>query len=450
MKFQHLLLLAFACSIRPAAAQEFYRRYATQPYMRALQTKDPGLAERRSAIERFTADYQSTGLPEAVSVAVVFHIVSQPGKNKIKNQDIEGQLERLNRDFFMPAHPKIKHKADTAVTEAFLKRSGRPMIRFCMAAQMPNGSPATGLVFVNSPKTEWSVGSDSLYDTALGGSTAWDTERYLNIWIVPLADDLAGYAQMPGGPAASDGIVLNADFFAKSESLQKHGFDAAITSDKKVGHPKDGFGRSLSHLIGSYLNLYELWNDEQPCADDYVWDTPVHNAPNYGRAEYRHVSLCDENYPVEMTMNLMDNTDDVGQYLLTIGQSRRMQATLAPGGPRSKLRETAGNCAGKIAERSENLPVDRSTESAWAAAVRVFPNPSTGDFYVEFKNEAAARVQVSAFNSIGQLMFHRDENAPAGGMQLQLAARDWAPGVYVVRVVADGVSATKVVEKQKI
>jgi hypothetical protein len=58
--------------------------------------------------------------------------------------------------------------------------------------------------------------------------------------------------------------------------------------------------RTLTHLMGNYLNLYDLWNESQPCADDYVDDTPIHNAPNGRFWQYRHVSTCDGS-PVEMT-----------------------------------------------------------------------------------------------------------------------------------------------------
>jgi hypothetical protein len=35
------------------------------------------------------------------------------------------------------------------------------------------------------------------------------------------------------------------------------------------------------HLVANYLGIYELWNEVTPClADDFVDETPNHNAPN--------------------------------------------------------------------------------------------------------------------------------------------------------------------------
>jgi len=36
----------------------------------------------------------------------------------------------------------------------------------------------------------------------------WPTDRYLNMWVCQLTGGLLGYAQFPGGPAATDGVVI--------------------------------------------------------------------------------------------------------------------------------------------------------------------------------------------------------------------------------------------------
>jgi hypothetical protein len=126
---------------------------------------------------------------------------------------------------------------------------------------------------------------------------------------------------MPGGPAATDGVVINARYFG-------------IKNDR---NDPFGRGKTLTHLVASYLGLYELWNSLEPCFDDRVYDTPVHNDPNAGAGiEGRHVSTC-YGHELEMYMNFMDNTEDSLLCMFTRGQVLRMQGMLSEGGPRNGL-----------------------------------------------------------------------------------------------------------------
>ena len=43
---------------------------------------------------------------------------------------------------------------------------------------------------------------------ATGGADPWPADRYLNLWVCNLAGGLLGYAQFPGGPARTDGVVI--------------------------------------------------------------------------------------------------------------------------------------------------------------------------------------------------------------------------------------------------
>ena len=94
-------------------------------------------------------------------------------------------------------------------------------------------------------------------------------------------------------------------------------------------------GKTLTHLVGSYLGLTELWGKGR-CQDDRVADTPVHNAPNHRCPGKGHLTFCEKG-AYEMTMNFMDNTYDQCMYMFTNGQALRMQAVLSPDRPRSLL-----------------------------------------------------------------------------------------------------------------
>lgn len=454
---KHLLLLcaAFLASalVHSLCAQETappFRRYATQAYMTQLAKNYPGLAEARGAIERHTFQFRRDGVLDTLFIPVVFHLLDNGNGGTPTPEDVAAQLERLNTDFYTLGHPYSSddyrygssdasaylHPADRK--EGFAQRAARPMIRFCRPQQNPNtGGGTNGIVQVSNGKYAWGQ-SDSLKRAETGGSTPWNPEQYCNVWVARLADGTAGYAQMPGGPSATDGIVVDERYFARSAEVFQDGGSAPANVY--------GIGRTLCHLMGSYLNLYELWNDSVPCADDLVDDTPVHNAPNYRHNRYRHVSLCQEGgrYPVEMTMNLMDSTPDTAQYLFTHGQVARMQACLAPSGPRHALTLTPAACdldlvQGNAADRAQ--PDAAKKPRAGDLQLRVFPNPSTGDFSVEVAADAQGRpdiLDIRIFSALGAEQWRSGPVSTQGRATVQIPAGKWPAGLYTVRATVGG------------
>ena len=79
-----------------------------------------------------------------------------------------------------------------------------------------------------------------------GGADPWPTRRYLNIWVCNLGDGLLGYAQFPGGPRATDGVVILHTAFDTSGTAQAP-FDR---------------GRTTTHEVGHWLNLFHIWGDD--------------------------------------------------------------------------------------------------------------------------------------------------------------------------------------------
>jgi hypothetical protein len=130
---------------------------------------------------------------------------------------------------------------------------------------------------------------------------------------------LLGYAQFPGGPPGTDGVViLNAAF----------GTTGTATAPYNLG-------RSATHEVGHWLNLRHIWGDTEDCSGtDFVDDTPNAQHPNYGKPTFPHIS-CTNGPNGDMFMNYMDYVDDAAMFMFTAGQVVRMQATLA--GPRAPL-----------------------------------------------------------------------------------------------------------------
>ena len=288
------------------------RRYATQKNHQRLLALDRDMARRRAFLD-MSANLNPAPLAQDVTLPVVVHLLYKTGTNTRdlpSESDIRKQLDMVSKDFRQTVRIE-KHEADTK--ERFAEKNALDTrISFCLASKSPTGANTTGILTVPTTTATW-LADDNMKSARTGGSTAWDTEKYLNIWIVNVPDSISGYAQMPAGLATTDGIVIDYRYFGKKTN-----------NDKNFPYTE---GKTLTHLMGTYLNLYELWSETVPCGDDGVDDTPIQNAPTLGAVDYRHVSTCNGN-PVVMSMNFMDNSNDANLYMFTNGQKRRLHATL--------------------------------------------------------------------------------------------------------------------------
>ena len=242
---------------------------------------------------------------------------------------------------------------------------------------------------------------------------AFKPDNYLNIWIVDLPDREAGYAQMPWSPQKSDGIVVNRKLFEPSGN--------SFNSYNQ--------GKTLVHLVGSYLGLYELWNEDKRCVDDRVFDTPIHNAPNYGgNTEYRHISLCSGN-PVEQTMNFMDATDDNNMYLFTKGQMLRVVAMLSEGGPRNKLKDAASLCSGVTLADEFATARNKPKLSTDTPTFQINPNPAKDQITISYPSEVDWE-SFQLFNANGQLL--QTLEIEVGRSTLKLDCSNYPSGIYFI------------------
>jgi Secretion system C-terminal sorting domain/Pregnancy-associated plasma protein-A len=459
-----LLTMAATATAQESAQLPAWRTYGTQKRMTELRTANPEMAETSISTEQFTTSFIHHSRIDTVVVPVVVHLLPLPNGATLSAAAVQTGLDRLNIDFFTPVHPYITtsyqdpglltdifgaitgtdadnqiyiHPADRR--EHFAEAAGLPAIRFCLASFDPNGQSTNGIVQVAGTAQQWATNGTTLQSTTAGGSDAWDTKRYCNIWIAELKDSTCGYAQMPGGPWVTDGIVIDHRYWANSGKISQYGTSITQPATDGTLPPPNGenpywLGRTLVHLMGSYLNLYELWNETTPCTDDYVEDTPIHNAPNGRFWQYRHVSTCDGN-PVEMTMNLMDNTDDDGQYLFTWGQVMRMQAILAEGGLRYGLRATATNCAADgVTENS-----DRSAPAATTdMAVKVFPNPTKNGFTIDIHltepTQSAENLSVTIYNITGSAVWQQSISQPVLNLRFFVDGSNWPQGIYTAHI----------------
>ena len=255
---------------------------------------------------------RSAGQSVVITIPVVFHVLYANSTENIADSEILEQLQTLNDDF-----RRLNSDADGIWPQA-----ADTEIEFCLASFDPGGAPTNGILRV--PTTVSSFGSDdAMKFSAQGGSDAWPASDYLNFWVCNLGGGLLGYAQFPGGAAATDGVVCGYPF------VGNNGPGAGIYN----------LGRTGTHEVGHWLDLRHIWGDGLCGADDGVSDTPESDAANFNCA-IGHES-CGS---VDMVQNYMDYSQDACMNLFTSGQAVRMQALFQPGGARASLLNSEG-CA---------------------------------------------------------------------------------------------------------
>ncbi len=288
----------------PAA---YYLAVEANPEYRDRQRDPEDATARRMAFG--TAALAAEG---PVTIPVVVHVVYNKKSENISKAQINSQISVLNKDF------RAKNTDKTKVPSVWKGLVADANIQFALASEDPAGNTTTGVTRTKTSRTSFGV-DDEVKSAAMGGVDAWPTDRYLNMWVCNLAGGLLGYAQFPGGPPDTDGVVILNKAF---------GTTGTATAPFNLG-------RTATHEVGHFFNLYHIWGLYDDCTGgDRVSDTPNAAGPNYGAPNFPHVT-CNNGPNGDMFMNYMDYVDDGAMFMFTPQQVARMLTTLE--GPRSAL-----------------------------------------------------------------------------------------------------------------
>ncbi len=249
---------------------------------------------------------------QLITIPVVVHIVYRTDEENISDAQVKSQIGVLNRDF------RAKNADKRQVPAVWKGLVTDANIEFALAGEDPDGQETSGIA--RTVTTVDAFGPDNgVKSKNTGGVDPWPTDRYLNMWICRLSGGLLGYAQFPGGPAATDGVVIVYTAFG-TQGTAKAPFNR---------------GRTATHEIGHFLGLRHIWGDRNDCSgDDFVADTPPAQGANMDKPTLPHIT-CNNGPEGDMFMNYMDYVDDDTMCMFTSGQVARMNATLA--GPRTSL-----------------------------------------------------------------------------------------------------------------
>jgi len=308
-----IVLLLCLMTVSILFAQE--RNCSSMENLEYRMQQDPGLKQRMADIETFTKQKMLQNQNNKISgsiitIPVVVHVIYNSANENISDAQIQSQIDVLNEDF-----RRTNSDADNTWSQAVDTE-----IEFCLSTIDPNGNATTGITRKSSTRASWGT-SDDMKKASQGGVDPWDTTQYLNMWVCNIGGGILGYAQFPGGSAATDGVVMGPNYFGSKN--KGTGFYLSSPFD---------LGRTTTHEVGHFLNLRHIWGDGGCGVDDYVSDTPKSDAANYGCATGH--SSCGS---TDMVQNYMDYSDDSCMNLYTQGQKTRMRSILNAGGSRRSL-----------------------------------------------------------------------------------------------------------------
>ncbi|MGH2575199.1 MAG: M43 family zinc metalloprotease [Ignavibacteria bacterium] len=407
------LILSFSYTVLPQSDGSNNipdkRECSTMDVFDRLKSEDPNYENRLREIEEQIQEYiKNNGQDHVVvTIPVVVHVVYKTSAQNISDAQVQTQLNVLNEDF-------RKLNADRNLVPApFQPLHADCEINFCLAVRDPNGNPTNGITRTQTTKKSFRTNDDVKF-TSRGGKDAWPRDSYLNIWVCDLFRGYLGYAQFPGGNAATDGIVVDYKAFGTIGT-------ATYPFNK---------GRTATHEVGHWLNLRHIWGDDGTSClgTDFVSDTPNQADENYGCPPFPSIS-CSNGPNGDMWMDYMDYTDDRCMYMFSNGQSSRMNAIL--NGTRISLL-TSNGCV------PVNAPGIQLTMNNFILEQN-YPNPFNPVTVIHFSLPGNTNVTLNIYDVTGRLIrtLINGEIRSAGRNSVEFDGSDLSSGIYIYRLEAD-------------
>lgn len=400
---------------------------ASHLYLQQLDETYPGFrAATQVPFSRVRTEGQARDLT-LLTVPVVVHIVYQNEEQNISDEAIQDVMDVLNEDY-----RRLNEDADQ-IREEFEEIVADPFIQFeLMGVERVPTTSTFQLQILGGGLP------DNVKQTANGGSDAWDTEHYLNIWVCHIeGGGLLGHAYPPANlvnwPAGAnapspelDGVVIHQEIFRRSGDYTTMG----LLGGQSITIPVRG--RTITHEVGHYLGLRHIWGDGTfailgipDCnADDGVEDTPNQGLSSQFVCDPDN-NGCNEgpNDLPDMWENYMDYSKEDCQNSFTTGQVELMRSVLE--------NERAGLLEGAVS--THNL--------AEVSSLKVYPNPNQGWLVIEQANEHAIS-RTRLLNPQGQLL----QTWPTWtGIRQQLQLAEVPAGLYYLQLTTENGTITKAI-----
>ena len=310
----------------------------------------PDVRERLEAIaaqtQQYIADAEALGLKDTgpqkplITIPVVVHVIFNTAAENLVPAVIQSQIDELNLAFRGALKPGPNASPTLSQVPApYAARVGDARVQFCLATRDPNGRATNGITYrdnTDSAQYHFFSGNAAMH-RATGGTDAWNTAHYLNIWCYDLGTGIGVFPGTATDPS-EDGVQMGYAFFGRGPHTV---------------YPTSTLGRLTVHEVGHWLNLQHIFGDVNRPANCYdsddVSDTPNQNTFSGGNPRFPKPN-CSNDPGGEMFMNHMDLVEDDSKLMFTRLQALRMQASFAPttptrrGGYRESLRSSPGLC----------------------------------------------------------------------------------------------------------
>lgn len=350
---------------------------ARQPLFSADDMDETTLHQTQQ-LENFTQEWISenknkVSLREIITIPVVVHIVWMDESEDFTDLEIEAQIDGLTADF------RRMNENASLIPPIFQPLAADVEIEFCLASVDPNGKETNGIVRKETTVAGIGVSFSGnqrriCYDN-LGGSTAWNPEDYINIWVGQLSG-LLGQATFPGMAVSKyeDGIFIDPNYF---------GFFCSTTN---------GYfhGRTLTHEMGHFFNLYHIWGQNGCDTGDLVDDTPEQDTSYQSQCPSHPQFSCGS---ADMFMNFMDYVDDNCMAMFTKDQKMRMLAAL-DSDYRKELKDSDG-CVKSNPKDATLTPDD----------ILLFPNPASDCVHIDLDIDNDLPIRMAIFDTAGREIY---------------------------------------------
>lgn len=291
--------------------------------------KKKGEEEYQKFLQRKAAMRGALG-PDTLVIPIVFHLVDDAEHLAwVTDREIYDQVEILNQAY----NGEKVLGFQNVIPSGIFSRKGSIPIRFVLARRAPDGTLTSGIERrVNTTPDRVSIKS-----TAAGGLDAWDTDKYLNVWVGTFSggdDGLLGVGTFPfidtEGP---QGVVIGIATIPYTSNVSRSYY------------PSYSEGGTLVHELGHFFYLFHTFGDSYVCNNNDFriqsgWplpagdgpegdDTPEEKADSTGNADFGNPSMnysdgCTTFSGGEMYGSFMNYFDDRALFMFSNGQTNRV------------------------------------------------------------------------------------------------------------------------------
>lgn len=321
------------------------------------------------------ADFKKyqTGGKSIVKLPAVVHVIFYDDSQDLPDEYVKDIIHEVNENF-------RRQTPDTVNTpDAFKPVAADTEIEFELASVDPSNEPTNGITHTKSSLEKIQLSQAPFSST--GGHDAWNTLKYVNIW-----------------------IVRNPDFLVSGIGIS--------TSPSSHGTPKDGvvigsfgpyFHKFITHYLGHYLGLkhpflydyYDLSPTDTcytvPGGPDGLEDTPnqLYSTQAGTCPDFPVTDICSPDAPGVMFMNYMDYSGFDCQNMFTQQQDAAMNWVLDS--VRFSLFEPVNSV-------DENDPYKNME-------VHIYPNPVREKLIIETQSSSFSKKEYGIFDSMGRPVF---------------------------------------------